>query len=86
MADWSPQSDLVGLEIILIVGIISGDDDRDNASDGGSCFAHVLILCLKVMSAVLGETENVHHASIIDYVAHNSRYLELRGHSDIEKH
>jgi hypothetical protein len=37
MGDWSPQSDLVGLEIILIVGMISGDDTRDNASDGGSC-------------------------------------------------
>jgi hypothetical protein len=86
MGDWSPQSDLVGLEIILIVGIISGDDTRDNASDGGSCFADVLIVYLQVTSAVLGETENVHYAGIIDYVAHNSRYSELRGHSDIEKH
>jgi hypothetical protein len=30
---------LAGLEIILVVGMLSGDGNRDNPSDGGSRFA-----------------------------------------------
>ena len=41
MGDWWPQSDLAGLEIMLIVSTVPGDDNRDNRdnpSDGESSF------------------------------------------------
>jgi hypothetical protein len=52
VGDWWPQIDLAGLEIMLIVSTVSGDDNhdnRDNPSDGESRFPIRSLDCLDLI-------------------------------------